>query len=129
MSAPNNAGVSKPEIVRRIKTYSAANGFVYQYQFHEIRPVRIDGRDGTEYVYYVTADRKTMFAARVFLSRDALKKWSGSTKRTLNGTEEYAVAKMRLFKGLDDVDDFAQSRPVLVVDETNIAGLLELLDL
>ena len=121
--------MSKPEIVRRIKTYSAANGFVYQYQFHEIRPGNIDGAEGTEYIYYVTADRKTMFAVRVFLRRDALKKWSAATGRTLNGTEEYAVAKMRLFRGLDDVDDFATSRPVLAVDETNIAGLLEQLDL
>jgi len=129
LSPPNNAGVSKPEIVRRIKTYSAANGFVYQYQFHEIRSAKIDGAEGREYVYYVTADRKTMFPSRVFLRLDALKKWSFATGRTLNGTEEYAVAKMRLFRGLDDVDDFAKSRPVLIVDETNIGGLLEQLDL
>lgn len=82
-----------------------------------------------EYIYYVTADRKTMFPARVFLRRDALKQWSSSTGRTLNGTEKYAVAKMRLFQGLDEVDDFAQTRPVLVVDETNLGGLLGQLDL
>jgi len=128
-SAPNNAGVSKGEIVRRIKTYSAANGFVYQYQFHQIRPGKIDGAGGMEYIYYVTADRKTMFPARVFLQQEALQKWSSATGRTLNGTEQYAVAKMRLFQGFDEVDDFAQTRPVLVVDETNINGLLGQLDL
>ncbi len=121
--------MSKPEIVRRIKTYSAANGLVYQYQFHEIHPAKFDGIEGTEYIYYVTADRKTMFAARVFLRRDALKRWSDATERTLNGTEEYAVAKMRLFRGLDEIDDFAQTKPVLIVDETNIGELLERLDL
>ena len=61
--------MSNPEIVRRLKTYSAENGAVYQYQFHEVQPATINGQYGTEYIYYVTADRKTMHAVRVFVSR------------------------------------------------------------
>jgi hypothetical protein len=127
--APNNAAVEKPEIVRRIKTYSAASGYVYQYQFHEVHPATRERRAGTEYIYYVTADRKTMFALKIFVARDAIQKWSEGAKRTLTGTEEYAVAKMRLFEGLDDAEDFPASRPDLIVDETNIEELLEKLNL
>lgn len=121
--------MSKPEIVRRIKTYSAENGYVYQYQFHEVKPGRIDGTDGTLYIYYVTADRKTMLPVRVFLRKNALGKWSTANGRTLNGTEEYAVAKMRLLQWLDEAEDFANSRPDLIVDEENVGALLEKLDL
>jgi hypothetical protein len=126
---PNNAAVDKPEIVRRIKTYSAANGYVYQYQFHEVRPARREGQTGVEYIYYVTADRKTMFPVRIFVVRDAIQKWSHASLRSLNGTEEYAVAKMRLFEGFDEVPDFHTARPDLIVDDTNIGELLEKLNL
>jgi len=36
---------------------------------------------------------------------------------------------MRLFQGLDDIDNFATSRPNLAVDESNLPALLERLDL
>ncbi len=125
----NNSGVNDPNVVRRIKTYSAENGVVYQYQFHEVRPVAIGGERGNEYVYYVTADRKTMHAVRVFVSGAGIGKWSALTGRTLNGTEEYAAAKMRLFQGFDQTTGIEKSNAVLRVDETNVAILLEKLDL
>ncbi len=121
--------MNNPGIVRRLKTYSAENGSVYQYQFHEVHPTTIDGRSGNEYIYYVTSDRKTMHSVRVFLSRAGIAKWSARTGRTLNGTEEYAVAKMRLFQSLDDMAGIEKSNAVLNVDETNVASLLEKLDL
>lgn len=125
----NNSGVSNSEIVRRIKTYSAESGTVYQYQFHEVLPRTVDGQSGTEYIYYVTADRKTMHAVRVFVNHAGIEKWSTQSGRTLNGTEEYAVAKMRLFQGLDEMLRIEKSNAVLTVDETNIEPLLEKLDL
>jgi hypothetical protein len=36
---------------------------------------------------------------------------------------------MRLFQALDDVADFATSRPELTVDESNLQALLDRLDL
>lgn len=126
---PNNARMSKPETVRRIKSYSAATGFVYQYQFQDVHPTTREAESGNEYVYYVSADRKTMFPIRIFVSRDAVTKWSKQTGRVLTGTEEYAVAKMRLFQALDEIEDFAVKRPELTVEESNLTALLERLDL
>jgi len=126
---PNNADMTKPETVRRIKAYSAESGYVYQYQFQDVRPAEKEGARGNEFIYYVSADRKTMFPVRIFVRRDALDNWTKKTGRALTGTEEYAVAKMRLFQALDEVEDFATKRPELVVDDSNLPALLERLDL
>jgi hypothetical protein len=126
---PNNAAMSKSETVRRIKSYSAENGYVYQYQFQDVHPARRGQVSGNEYIYYVSVDRKTMFPSHIFVRRDALEKWTRETGRALTGTEEYAIAKMRLFQALDEIEDFATSRPELVVDESNLQALLERLDL
>jgi hypothetical protein len=127
--SPNNLPVTKPETVRRVKTYSASCGYVYQYQFQDVHPSQQSGEPGNEYIYYVSADRKTMFPVRISVRRAAVDAWSKDNARALTGTEEYALAKMRLFQALDDVDDFATKRPDLTVDETNIADLLARLDL
>jgi hypothetical protein len=121
--------MAKQETVRRIKSYSAATGSVYQYQFQEIRPAADRAEPGNEYVYYVSADRKTMFLVRIFVRRRALEAWTKQTGRALTGTEEYALAKMRLFQAFDEVEDFAEKRPELTVDASNLAELLERLDL
>jgi hypothetical protein len=125
----NNAPMAKPEIVHRVKTYSAESGRVYQYRFHDLHPASNEGVDGTEYIYYVTSDRKTMHPVKVFVSRDGIRKWNASAGRTLNSTEEYAAAKMRLFEGFDDDVNLASGHCALVVDEKNIGPLLEKLDL
>src|SRR5271156_1432626 len=101
----NNPSMPKPETVRRVKSYSAATGFVYQYQFQDVHPASEGSASGNEYVYYVSADRKTMFPIRIFVPRDAIKLWSKKTGRALTGTEEYAVAKMRLIQALDEIED------------------------
>jgi len=119
----------KPETVRRIKSYSAASGYVYQYQFQDVQPSRRGLHAGNEYIYLVSADRKTMFPVRIFVRRDAVEGWSKQAGRALTGTEEYAVAKMRLFQALDEIENFAAARPDLVVDESNLESLLARLDL
>lgn len=129
VSAPNNASVAQPEIVRRIKTYSAENGRVYQYQFHGIESRERDGKTSVEYTYYATENRTTMHAVRVIVMRDALKRWSDANARALTGTEEYAVAKMRLFEGFDEDDEILEGKREFVVDDANVAELLEKLNL
>ena len=121
--------MSKPETVRRIKSYSAENGYVYQYQFQDVHPAQCDGAQGNEYIYYVSADRKTMFPVRIFVRRLSLDRWTAQNGRVLTGTEEYAIAKMRLFQALDEMADFATQRPELIVDESNLPALLARLDL
>jgi len=118
----------KPEVVRRVKTYSAATGFVYQYQFQNVHPVR-GGAAGNEYIYYVSADRKTMHPLRILVRADALADFANRTGRRLNGTEEYAVAKMRLFRAFDEVEDLAAEGADLAVDASNLEELLSALDL
>jgi hypothetical protein len=121
--------VAQPEIVRRIKTYSAENGRVYQYQFHGIEQRERDGDARAEYTYYATEDRTTMHAVRVTVMRDALKRWSDANRRVLTGTEEYALAKMRLFEGFDEDDQVLGGKSELIVDDSNVERLLEKLNL
>jgi hypothetical protein len=121
--------MTRPETVRRVKSYSAATGYVYQYYFYEVLKTRRGFTPGTEYVYMVSADRKKAFPLRIFVRRDAEEKWARKIGRPLSGTEEYAVAKMRLFQALDEVDNVEAHPLDIVVDESNLDSLLAQLDL
>lgn len=121
--------MDRSEPVRRIKSYSSATGYTFQYVFHQIRKGRRGLASGNEYVYLISADRKTSFPVAIFVRQDAVRRWGKKTGRELSGTEEYAVAKMRLFQALDEVENFAAARPDLVVDESNLESLLEQLDI
>lgn len=121
--------MSRPEAVRRVKTYSAASGYVYQYYFYEVQKTRRGFSPGTEYVYMVSLDRKQVFPLRIFVKQTAVDKWGRAAGRSLSGTEEYAVAKLRLFQAFDEADDIEAKRPDVVVDESNLDSLLSQLDL
>jgi len=121
--------MTRPEAARRVKTYSAATGYVYQYYFYEVQKVRRGFSAGTEYVYMVSVDRKQVFPLKVFVKLAAVEKWAKAAGRPLSGTEEYAVAKLRLFQALDELQDIESSRPDLIVDESNLDALLSQLDL
>ncbi len=121
--------MARPENVRRVKSYSAATGFVYQYYFYETQKSRRGLHGGTEYVYRVAKDRGASFPLRVFVRGDAVRKWGKKMGRELTGTEEYAAAKMRLFQAFDEIENLASAPPDLVVDETNLECLLSQLDL
>jgi len=125
----NNVRMARPEAVRRVKSYSAATGYVYQYYFYEVQKTRRAGVAGAEYVYMVSVDRKKVFPLRIFVQRDGIEKWGRSAGRELTGTEEYAVAKMRLFEAFDEIAQIESRQPELVVDESNIESLLARLDI
>ena len=125
----NNPGMPRPEAAHRVKSYSAATGYVYQYYFYEVEKTKRGGAEGTEYVFMSSVDRKHVFPVRIFVSTDGLKKWSARTGREFTGTEEYAVAKMRLFQAFDEVEGLGAKVPDLRVDESNLDALLEQLDL
>lgn len=135
--AANNAAMSEPEVVRRVKSYSSEAGYVFQYQFQEVHPARRGFSAGREYAYLVWGQHHKGFPVKIFVKKDALKKWTECTGRVLTGTEEYAAAKMRLFQALDEIQDLATQDPKelshrignLIVDETNLGPLLERLDL
>lgn len=125
----NNLAMAPPEAVRRIKSYSAATGCVYQYHFLEMQKSRRAFSAGTEYVYSVSLDRQPAFPLRIFVRRSAVEKWSKKVGRELSGTEEYAVAKMRLFQAFDEIENLAGVQDDLVVDESNLESLLRQLDI
>ena len=125
----NNRFMARPEVAHRIKSYSAATGFVYQYQFVEVQKARRGLSFGNEYVYIVSLDRKENFPLTVFVKQSAEEKWAKREGRKINGTEEYAVAKMRLFQAFDEIEDLAATKPDLFVDDSNLDTLLQQLDL
>ena len=63
------------------------------------------------------------------MNKGALEKLSARTGREFTGTEEYAVAKMRLFQAFDEVEGLSAKTPALTVDESNLDALLSQLDL
>jgi hypothetical protein len=120
--------MARPDTVRRIKTYSAADGFVYQYYFYEGNRASRAGNAGGEFTYIVSADRKVNFPFKIFVNRGALEDWAKKNGRPLTSSEEYAVAKMRLFQAFDEgaVQAPAPGHPPAEVDvnETNLEELL-----
>jgi len=77
----------------------------------------------------VSVDRKQVFPLRIFVRQSAVEKWGRSAGRALSGTEEYAVAKLRLFQALDESHQIESKQPDLVVDDSNLDSLLSQLDL
>ena len=61
--------------VRRLKTYSAQSGYVYQYFYEGQRPLPHKSEPGTEFVFTVTADRKTSHPLSVLVPENALHAW------------------------------------------------------
>ena len=115
--------------VRRIKTYSAGTGYVYQYYFEERRsPHRRDNCEGSEFIFMVSRDRKNAYPVPVFLRYDALGAWAGGHGRELTGSEQYAAVKMRLFRFFDETEDFEKDRFAVEVSPENIEELLAQLE-
>lgn len=121
--------MARPEVAHRIKSYSSATGYTYQYCFIEVQPARRGLSPGTEYIYAVSVDRQANFPLAIFIRGSALEKWARREGRKLSGTEEYAIAKMRLFDAFDEIEDLASAKPDLIVDDTNLDALLEKLNL
>lgn len=88
--------------VRRQKTYSAQSGYVYQYYYEGHRPYKRDREKGAEFVFDVTADRKTSAPVSVLLNDTAIDDWESRHGRTLGGSERYAIAKIALFQAFDE---------------------------
>jgi len=118
----------RPDAVRRVKSYSAADGYVYQYYFFEGNRAQRRGSPGGEFTYMVSADRRTAFPFKIFVMQSALDTWAKQNGRPLTSSEEYAVAKMRLFQAFDEgsVRSPAESQPAgeVLVDESNLENLL-----
>src|SRR2546427_5413921 len=124
----NNPPMPRPDAVRRVKSYSAADGYVYQYYFFEGNRAQRHNKPGGEFTYVVSADRRSAFPFKIFVMQSALDAWAKLNGRALSSSEEYAVAKMRLFQAFDE----GSVKPALegqqpgevLVDESNLEELL-----
>ena len=120
--------MARPDAVRRVKSYSAADGYVYQYYFFEGNRAQRGGRPGGEFIYVVSADRRSAYPFKIFVKQSALDAWAKQNGRPLTSSEEYAVAKMRLFQAFDEgavkppVDGHQPGE--VLVDEANLEELL-----
>jgi hypothetical protein len=115
--------------VRRQKTYSAESGYVYQYFYEGQRPATRDGAAGVQYVFNVSADRKTSTMISVFLAAAVLDVWEQGRGRILGSTERYAVAKMALFQAFDRRADPSLMREEVRVAAEDVESILTVLDI
>jgi hypothetical protein len=115
--------------VRRMKTYASAQGYVYQYYFVGKRPALANdlAAPATEFVFDVTSDRKLTYSVSVFLPESSLKAWAEVHGRQLTEAEQYAAAKLRLFRAFDELEDLKTHGRRLTIEaaplEESLAGL------
>lgn len=109
--------------VRRLKTYTGAQGYVYQYYFVGKRDALPDDPESpaTEFIFDVTSDRKLTYSVSVFLPEGPRAAWSAAHGRPLSDAEQYAAVKLRLFRAFDELEDVKASGRRLSID----AALLE----
>ena len=94
--------------IRRLKTYTGSQGYVYQYYFvgKRLAPTFDAHESGAhEYIFDVTSDRKVTYAVSIFLPHRVVAAWAESHGRALADSEQYAAVKMRLFRGFDELED------------------------
>lgn len=111
--------------IRRLKTYTGSQGYVYQYYFVGKRPTQAG--DATEYVFDVTSDRKFTYAVTVSLSQQVVAAWAQAHGRSLSDSEQYAAVKLRLFRAFDEIEDMQKQGRVLEIEaptlEESLASL------
>jgi hypothetical protein len=110
--------------IRRQKTYSGQTGYVYQYYYEGHRSYKRERNNGTEYVFNVSADRKTSMAVSVLVSDTALEDWQSRHGRTLYASERYAIAKMALFQAFDERPDPATMDADVQVRAADVEAIL-----
>ena len=113
---------------RRLKSYSSASGYVYQYFYEGHRAADI-GEPATEYVYSVSSNRKTYFPVSVFEPAAAIDSWQRDHTRTLSATEQYAVAKMALLQAFDEREKPERMREPVHVRRADLDLIIEILGL
>jgi hypothetical protein len=116
--------------IRRLKTYTGSQGYVYQYYFVGKRPAPTSGAhepDANEYIFDVTSDRKLTYAVSIFLPHQVVAAWAKSHGRSLSDSEQYATVKMRLFHAFDELEEMQEQGRRLEVDlqslEESLASL------
>ena len=115
--------------VRRLKSYAAQSGYVYHYFYQGQRPFDSGGEGGTEYVFTVSADRKTFHPVSVLVGEGAVRAWEEAHARQLASTERYAISKMALFQAFDERATPELMRREVRVRAADMAAIVETLGL
>ncbi|HEY6765025.1 MAG TPA: hypothetical protein VI386_09645 [Candidatus Sulfotelmatobacter sp.] len=117
--------------IRRLKTYTGGQGYVYQYYFVGKRAALPDDPavPATEFIFDVTSDRKVTYAVSVFLGENSLSEWNKHHGRALNEAEQYAAAKLRLFKAFDEMENVKSQGRRLYIDGATLEASLASLGL
>ncbi len=110
-----------PEI-RRLKTYAAQSGYVYQYHYNGYRTA---GGSGREYVFEVSADRRAGTEVSVLVPAEALAGWEREHGRPLAAVEWYAIAKMALFQAFDERATPALMRKDIRLRAADVEAILD----
>jgi len=127
--APKSVPLSgKPEI-RRLKTYSAQSGYVYQYFYEGHRPLASGSESGIEFVFTLSPDRKHWNSVSVLVSDTALAAWEQQHQREISSTERYAIAKIALFQAFDERTTPDQMKLEVRVRAADVEGIIDGLDL
>jgi hypothetical protein len=111
--------------VRRQKTYQSQSGFVYQYYFAGSRRAESELGSGYEFIFPVSADRKTEFLVAVQIGDAGIAAWEREHGRELLSKERYAVAKMALFAAFDERETPDAMRLPVLADTGDVARFLE----
>jgi len=114
--------------VRRLKSYAAQTGFVYEYGYEGRRPYRMHrGETGSEYVFRVSNGGKSARPVSVFVADAALRSWEQAHARALTATEQYAIAKMALFQAFDERATPVLMKQAVRVRPADVTAILETL--
>ena len=113
--------------VRRVKTYTAQTGYVYEYYFVGQRAALANDpwAPSTEFIFDVSSDRKSIFAVSVFLLPQALETYTMEHGRTLSDPERYAAAKLRLMQAFDEISNMLNDGRRLMLDGAALSALLD----
>ena len=125
----NKAPLTGAPAVRRLKTYSAQSGYVYQYYYEGHRPFRSGGQRGTEFAFSLSTDGRQWHTGSVLVSEAAIREWEGANRRELSPTEWYAVAKMALFQAFDERPDPERMKDEVRVRPADVSAIIENLGL
>jgi hypothetical protein len=109
-----------------MKTYAGAQGYVYQYYFVGKRSALPDDPESpaTEFIFDVTSDRKLTYAISIFLTEKAVGAWAATHGRPLSDAEQYAAAKLRLFRAFDELEDVKTHGRRLTIDAVSLEQAL-----
>jgi hypothetical protein len=125
LGRPAAAPLTGAPAVRRVKTYSAASGYVYQYFYMGHRPAG----QGTEYVFAVSSGREQDIPVSVLLRAAALDSWQREHARETSPSERHAIAKIALFRAFDERSNPAAMRQQVDVGDAEVVSIAEWLGL